>query len=374
MSITPVSSFDALGEAWRALEAEAADHSFFQSWTWVGCLAEERYTDPVLMRAEANGRILGLALSNRRRGRLFLAESGDAALDAPFVEHNGPLLARGAGEETLQGLLGAAWRAGTRRLVLSGVAPEVLRAAGGAPLRLQARSAPLVDLGAVRRAGGDYLATLSANTRYQIRRSARRYGARGEVALGRAATEDEALAWLDALAALHGRAWRSRGERGAFASAFALRFHRALVRRAMARGEVDMLRVTAGPSVVGHLYNFRLRGRVYAYQSGLDLADAGAHDKPGLVCHALAVQRSVASEDRSYDFLAGADRYKLSLANAASPLLWAETVRPWSLLGVAASLKGALRGAAERWPRRRGGEAGAVRRTTAADRRRLGWI
>lgn len=203
---TRVACFDSLGAAWRALEADAEPLSFFQSWTWVGCLAEERYPDPFLLRAELDGKLLGLALFNRRRGRLHLAASGDAALDSLFIEHNAPLVSGAAGEEVLPALLRAAWRmAGVRRLVLGGVGPPVLAATGGVPLRLQEQPAPRVDLDAVRAAGSGYLATLSANTRYQIRRSTRRYAASGEIALERAAARAEASAWLRAMMDLHGQ-------------------------------------------------------------------------------------------------------------------------------------------------------------------------
>ena len=75
-----VQDFAALGLRWRALEAQAGPHSFFQSWSWIGCLAEERYPDPVLLRAERDGATIGLALLNRRHGRLCLAESGDPVM------------------------------------------------------------------------------------------------------------------------------------------------------------------------------------------------------------------------------------------------------------------------------------------------------
>jgi CelD/BcsL family acetyltransferase involved in cellulose biosynthesis len=341
IDIAPVTSFEALGADWRGLETDAAACSFFQSWSWIGCLAEERYPDPVLLRASTGGRLLGLALLNRRRGRLCLAESGEPALDAPFIEYNAPLLAAGAGPEVTAALLRAAWRVpGVGRLVLSGVAPQLPGLTGGIAWRWQERPVPLVALGPVRAAGGDYLAGLSANTRYQLRRSARRYAASGALRLDRAATLAEALEWLDALATLHGESWRARGRPGAFADSFARRFHQALVARAQPRGEIDMLRVTAGERVVGYLYNFRLRGRIYAYQSGLDHAGAGPHDKPGLTCHALAVERAIAEGAESYDFLAGADRYKRSLANAETSLAWAELVPRWSARGVVARLRG----------------------------------
>lgn len=111
VTIEPVRSFEAVGRAWQALEAEAGPIPPFRAWNWVGCLAEERYSDPWLARAEAGGRTVGLALFNRARGRLLLAESGEAARDAPFVEHNGPLVAAGAAPDTAAALLAAAWQA-----------------------------------------------------------------------------------------------------------------------------------------------------------------------------------------------------------------------------------------------------------------------
>ncbi|MDB5371753.1 MAG: Acetyltransferase involved in cellulose biosynthesis, CelD/BcsL family [Belnapia sp.] len=340
IEIAQVDSFEALGAEWRALEARAKP-SFFQSWTWVGCLAEERFPDPVVLRATVGGQTLGLALCNRRRGRLCLTESGDAGLDAPFVEHNAPLLAPGLRPDVLPWLFRAAWSArGVRRLVLSGVPPAVATAAGGLAWRRQARAVPLVDLARVREAGGNWLASLSANTRYQLRRSAKHYGG---PRLIRAATEAEALDGLAALATLHAERWRERGQPGAFATPWLQRFHRTLIGRGLGRGEVDLLRVVAGDGrAIGYLYNFRLGGRVSAYQSGLDLAGAGPQGKPGLTCHQLAIERALAEGDAVYDLLAGASRYKRSLANAESELMWVELVRPWSLAGLAVRLRAVI--------------------------------
>lgn len=336
----PVNSIEGLGETWRALERDAAGYSLFQSWTWVGCLAEERYDRPVLLRATLGGRTVGLALFNRRRSRLHLAESGDGSLDSPFVEHNGPLLAAAGGEASQSALLRAAWREpGVRRLVLGGVSPAVLDAVGGVAFRHRAEAAPFIDLTCIRAGGRDWLSTLSANTRYQIRRSTRFYAARGALRLARAEGLAQALDWFDALVALHGASWRRRGEAGAFANPFALRFHRALIGRAVPRGELDLLRLTAGEDVLGYLYNFRLGGRVYAYQSGLNHADEGRHGKPGLTFHAMAVEQALAEGERVYDFLAGAARYKLSLSNASTTLVWAEAVPRWSIAGLAAQAR-----------------------------------
>lgn len=337
-----------LGPRWRALEAEA-DGSFFQGWTWLGCLATERFPDPVLLEARCDGRTVGLALFNRTRARLgraalWLGESGDPALDAVFVEHNGLLLARG--HEALAGAcLRAAHRAPLdgskepRRVMLSGLGPAQALAAGeaGGAIRLrQASPAPFAEL----QRPGAYLDGLSRNARHQLRRSARNYEALGPLAVERAGTEAEALAFLDALISLHQAAWTARGRPGAFATESVRRFHRVLIGRGVAGGEVDLLRIRAGDAAVGYLLNFRHRGRVLAYQSGFDYAGAGPHQKPGLTCHHQAIEWYRAAGAATYDFLAGPDRYKATLAGAAQELRWIELLPRWSLRGMAERIRG----------------------------------
>jgi len=362
IDITAVACFSALGQCWDDLAAVASP-SFFQSWTWIGCLAEERYADPFLVRASADGRLVGMALFNRHRGRLCLAEAGRAELDSPYIEHNAPLLASDAPKAALRAVLRSAWQVKRcQRLLLHGVPPEIVAAAGGVAFRSQERLAPFVDLDAIRAGGGRWLQTLSANARYQLRRSAKHYAAHGEITLARPGDLEHALGWFEAMVALHDETWRRRGQAGAFATPFAQRFHRTLIARAIARNELDLLRISAGDFCLGYLYNFRSGRRVYAYQSGFNHAAAGPHGKPGLTCHALAIERALAAGDQAYDFLAGADRYKLSLSNAAAKLLWVEAVRPWSPRG----LLGQLRRAIDRTGLLRGYSRSATRQSASA--------
>lgn len=318
-----------LGERWRALEAEA-DCSFFQSWSWVGCRAAERFPNPVLVEARQDGELVALALFNRRRGlagtTLHLNETGDPVHDAPFIEHNGPLLRRGF--EAIAGpLLAAALRG--RRLVLGGIGAglaAIARRAPGHAITRQVRPAPYVDLAALRAAGTGYEASLSANTRQQLRRSARRYG---PVHATRATGIAEALRHLDALAALHQAAWTARGRPGAFASPFFRAFHRDLVTAALPRGEIELWHVTAGDSTLGYLYNFRWRGQVAAYQSGFAYPHGDNARKPGLTSHKAAIEQALAEGMDAYDFLGGGDRYKSSLGNASRDLHWLELGPCW---------------------------------------------
>lgn len=336
----------ALEAEWRSLEAAIGNLSFFQSWTWMGCLIDEQFGDPVLIRAHARGKTVGLALFNRRGRRLHLGESGDPLHNTPFIEHNAPLvgLAGPAGADVGAAMLAAAWSVpGIHLLALSGVPQGWLATARGHVVQQQERIAPLVDLAAIRTAGSGYLATRSANTRYQLRRSLRRYAARGPLVLSRAATPRDASEWLDALIVLHSETWRRRGKPGAFEQPFVRRFHEALVQRALARDELDLLRLTAGGEIVGYLYNFRLAGRISAYQSGLAYSSVEAHEKPGLSLHTMAIERALQAGDHVYDFLAGADRYKQSLATGSTTLVWAQLARAGTLAGIMAALWHRLR-------------------------------
>jgi CelD/BcsL family acetyltransferase involved in cellulose biosynthesis len=336
-----------LAALWRELEAEA-NCSFFQGWDWTGCLFAERFPDPVLARVTRHGQTKALALFNRRgrvagAERLLLGESG-TMMDQVFLEHNGPLVARDAPEALPLCLAGCLAGAVTgRMLVLSGVNDAVLAAARQAGVvHLDAtRWAPFVDLGAMRRNGNTILDLVSSNTRYQLRRSARRYEQAGAIVVRRAETDTEAMSFLDALAALHQATWRSRGRPGAFATPEFRRFHAALIGRGVGAGRVDLLEISAGARLIGYLLNFVHKDRVYAYQSGFNYADAGTHEKPGLVCHFAAIGHYAARGLSVYDFLAGDDRYKASFAGEAVPLHWVRLGRRFSPAGEMLRLRNA---------------------------------
>ncbi len=335
-----------LGERWRELEAKAAG-SFFQSWTWVGCMAGERFVRPVLIEVHDGAELVGLALLNRRprlfAPQLWLQESGDPVLDSVFTEHNGPLVAQVADPAALDRVLSSALGTGRHQLLISGCGSAVLSAArriGGASVVevLQTRDAPYVELSTIPNTVG-YIDQLSRNTRQQLRRSDRAYGAAGPLEVSRAATVAQALEWFAELVRLHEATWRSRGQPGAFAHPLIRRFHTELIDRGVPQGEVDVLRVSAGAGVIGYLYNFVRNGEVSAYQSGFDYAGANAHQKPGMTCHRLAIDWYRASGAVRYDFLAGASRYKNSFANQTRPLHWLSVSPRWHPRGIQARLR-----------------------------------
>ncbi len=335
VGLSAVQDFVALGVRWRDLE-QRAQGSFFQSWTWVGCLAAERFADPILVQVTDDGRTVALALFNRVRRWigppvLHLTESGNAELDCPHVEQNG-VLAEAGREEALTTLcLRAAVRG--HDLVLSGVGERELAAVrnvAGLVLVGRSQASPDLDLAALRRAGSDYLAERSANTRQQIRRSARHYERDGPIRVERADSVAAAHAMLDAMAVLHQATWTARGKPGSFARPFFRRFHHALIAQAIPRGEVALLRVTCEETIVGILYNFVYRSRMLAYQSGFSFEPQAPQAKPGLTCHSLAIRLALTQGLQVYDFLAGDSRYKRSLSDGAHRQIWARAGQLWS--------------------------------------------
>jgi len=348
VAIADLGDIDSVGQEWLDLQARSAC-SFFQSWAWIGTwLRCQPAGAPIhVIRVADAGRTVGLGLvaSHRvarhggllRSQRWCVSETGDPSRDALTIEHNGFLFDSSMAGEALLGKLfdglsapGPSWD----ELVISGVestlVPGYLRASAASGLSAVVRwSKPYYyvtadDLAA---SAGDYLAALSGNARYQIRRAMREYEKRGPLRLTRAQSAEQAEAFFADLIDLHQAYWRQRGQPGAFATPYARQFHSSLIRSGVESGQIDLHRIEAGPDVIGYLYNFVHRGAIVSYQGGFRYSD-DPKLKPGLVSHALAVQAGLSSGARSYDFLMGRQQYKEMLSTRQGEMSWLVIQQP----------------------------------------------
>ena len=331
LALAPASETPALPALWRDLEVRA-DGSFFLSWNWIGPWLALSGATPLLLMVRHGQNIVGLALLQPARLRrhvlvrpraLLLHQTGDPARDGITIEYNGILAERRCADAVAQAALAYLVReARCDELHLAGVsepfATQARRSGLGVWTRARAPSWR-VDLEALRRSGRPYLASIGANTRYQIRRAMRLYERRGALAAVPARSVAEAMAFFADLKALHQRYWQSRGAPGSF-SPFFEQFHRALVTEGVEKGSVELVRIAAGDEAIGYLYNFVHRGHVYNYQTGFAY-DADARLKPGLVSHTLCIERHLAGGAQIYDFLAGDHRYKRNLGSAGPQML-----------------------------------------------------
>ena len=325
---------------WVALEQRAYP-SFFQSWGWIGAWLLTFPEDAGLMflRIQLDGRDVGLSVLGRNvvsASRIFsskallVSEAGDPEHDALTVEHSGLLIEAGLEGDVLHRALeylrAVEWS--WDELFVSGVeeqrADAYEQAANAAGMSYAVRFKHpyfYVDLTGLQGRADEYLATLSRNTRYQIRRSMRLYEQRGQLTIQTANSLDEALEVFAKLRVLHQEHWTGRGEVGAFPTDRVTDFHQALICECFPRGQVQLLTISVAGVPIGYLYNFVLDGVVSNYQTAFVYEEDGRL-KPGLVSHTLAIQWCAEHEMRVYDLLMGDQQFKRSLGKEQETMVW----------------------------------------------------
>jgi CelD/BcsL family acetyltransferase involved in cellulose biosynthesis len=366
--LVPLPPLPQVEAQWRALQ-EASDHSFFQSWGWIGCWLGLLPDDvkPLLLRVRRGREVVGLGIVGERTIRRYrlirsrvarLNETGRPEIDKLAIEHNGVLVRRDCAEEARAAALSclaAELRAGRwDEVVLAGVDPAYRAAAARVCGRgldlLTLRDAPsyLVEIGDIRRAGGTIPDALRAGLRKEVRRALRAAAQIGPLRVVEARTAEEAQAFLAALIPLHEARWSEAGELGAFFSPWLRRFHPALIESRFAAGEIQLLRVSVGGTPIGYLYHFRHGRRLYGYQWGLALDDRRAI-KPGLLCDTLSLRHNLDQAVDVFDFLHGESEYKRRFATGHDRRLWLAMQRR----RLDFRLENALRDAWRRYRRRR---------------------
>lgn len=347
--ICHIESIEALAPLWRDLE-QRGNASFFNSWYWIGSWLACIEQQPMVLIVYRGTQIVGLAcltVANMRwrhiikRRVVYLNSTGVHEQDVVSIEYNDIL----ADERWIGEIRHAAVRALRQEfdiIVWRGGLTSVetqLRTPDWLCRRLTEAPSSWVDLMAVRASNKPYLDHLSANARYQIKRSLRLYEARGAVRLERARTQDEALRFFRDAGNLHQERWTARGKPGAFAFPFYIAMHERVIETGLKDGAVELVRVTAGEEPVGYLYNFVYRGRVAFYLGGMRY-EKDNRLKPGLVTHTLCIQSHLAGAPQVYDFMAGENRYKMSLGQSGPDITALIAERAHPLLRLEASLRG----------------------------------
>jgi CelD/BcsL family acetyltransferase involved in cellulose biosynthesis len=339
-TITPLAESSIVPEWWVPLFIASSRPSVFVSaeWmqTWLDVYGAEFEGHWVCW--DIDGVVVGGCLIVVRLVRkalfslrsLYFNATGNASMRTPLAEFNDVLFVEKYRQEITADLVEYLQTQRWDRMFVSGyerggVLHSLLGAIPSAHVQHEDQSASYVDLTALE--ASPLEATLSSNTRGQLRRSMRGYEEQcGPLRVGRAKDVNEALSFLGELASLHNSRRSSKGEAGSFESAAVVRFHQQLVARLFPRGEADLLCVSSGTAAIGYLYNFVQNGKVYFFQSGFRY-DSDAKMKPGLLTHALAIERYAAEGQREYDFLAGDSQYKRSLAKQTRTLHWSVAFR-----------------------------------------------
>jgi CelD/BcsL family acetyltransferase involved in cellulose biosynthesis len=328
-TISSESSFLRLSDEWDALVRSKPRPSPFllhgwlvEKWRHYGAGAEL-----AVHVAHRDGRLVGaLPLCLRRRYGLRVLEflGGDTALADLLV-------ADGQDGDVASALAERIAAAGQDFAEFSGLPAdsELVSALEASSLTLIERSeAPVLDLSR----GWDevYRAKVPSKRRSHHRRRRRQLAELGRLEVEVAKTADELALALEDAFTLHTLRWHGRPDGSGFATPVGRRFHHAVVR---ALAPLDIPRIVSlkidGKAVAFHYY-LALEGRMYVHRIAFD--PAYGRFSPGLVNTLDAIEAAAAEGVTRVEFLGGAERYKLELADHLEPLYLG--------FGLAGSLKG----------------------------------
>jgi CelD/BcsL family acetyltransferase involved in cellulose biosynthesis len=327
-TISDEASFAGLGEEWDDLVRSRPRPSPFLLHAW---LVEKwrHYGSGAQLAvhvAYQDGELVGaIPLCVRRRRGLRVLEflGGDTALGDMLVAGERPDVAVALAERAASG--------GHDFAEFSGLpaGSRLAAALGQSRLAMIERSeAPVLDLSA----GWDevYRAKVPSKRRSHHRRRRRQLAELGHVAVEVAHTADELEQALEDAFRLHALRWHGRPDGSGFASPVGKAFHRAAIQ---ALAALDVPRIVTlkidGRPVAFHYY-LALEGRMYVHRIGFD--PAFGRFSPGLINTLDAIEAADAEGLTRVEFLGGAERYKLELADHMEPL--------YQAFGLAGGVKG----------------------------------
>ncbi len=326
--------FDSLHEEWNALLQKSASNGVFLTWEWLRTwwkhLSGRRKLAILALRSE--GQLVGLAplaIRPAAMQRLFpfrcseFLGSGTAGSDYLDV-----ILQEGSEANAIEALRSHFSRAARMlefgQLKSGAQATRLARSLerhGWRSTTATVGTCPRIDLHGHTLSGhtwNSYLATLSSDHRYNVRRKTNALAKNFEVTFERVETEAQRGPALRALIDLHKKRWLEHGASDAFHTAGHEAFHEEFTRLALDRGwlRLHVLRVNGQPASA--IYALRYGPSVSFYQSGFD-PQYGKYSV-GLVAMAMSIQSAIEEGAEEYDFLHGTEAYKFHWAAGSRDL------------------------------------------------------
>jgi len=330
---------------WTGLQ-ERADCSYFQSWGWMSTWLEQiaNDLDCILLKVWSGDLLVGMSVfvSGQVTRRKMIRSNAMFLSEYPFdgrnmvIEYNGLLADKRHKEavykETISYLLEN--NQTIDEFFFSGINKEddyrYLQGnddSNSDVKILEESTAWSVGLDGLEQGIDAFLETLSKNRKAQISRSIRIYEEESPLEIEEADGIDKALMFFDGLKGVHTERWKAKGGRGSFANPLWEDFHKNLIISRFAEGEIQILRVKCPAGVIGYLYNFVWRKRIYVLQTGFKISG----DKrlmPGYVAHVMAIAFNKKKGMHAYDLMHGDALYKRILCKQTQRLCWVVLQRP----------------------------------------------
>jgi CelD/BcsL family acetyltransferase involved in cellulose biosynthesis len=153
----------------------------------------------------------------------------------------------------------------------------------------------------------DLRAALPARKRRSLAMNRNRAERRGAIIFFSLA-DMPADALLGELIRLHGLRWESRGEPGVLSDPHVREFQRRAVPQLAAAGFARLYAVCIGGVIAAVYYGLLHSGHAYGYLTGLD--PDFAHESPGTLAIAHAMEEAIREGAREFHFLRGGEAYK----------------------------------------------------------------
>ena len=328
-TLSSETAFSRLADGWDELVRSSARPSPFLLHAWL--LEWWRHygdgSELAVHVAHRDGRLVGalpLCLRRTRGLRVLSFVGGDPGL-ADL------LLAGGEGEDTARALAGRAAKAGQDFADLCGLPANsrLVAALGSSPVTLIERAeAPVVDL----RPSWDavYASKLTSKKRNHHRRRRRQLSELGRIDVEVARTSGELEKALEAAFTLHDLRWRGRPDGSGFTTPAGRRFNHAAIQALAPLGVPRIVTLTIDDRPVAFHYYLLFEGRMFVHRIGFD--PAYGRFSPGVVNTLDAIEAAAAEGATRVEFLGGAERYKVDLADRLEPL--------YEVFGLAGTLRG----------------------------------
>lgn len=357
MELLPPTAWMELAPSWSELVRCSTQASFFVSEEWIGIWLQifALHLDVSIATFQSTDQLVGACLLVRPAGRwsrvplrrVYVNAAGEPDAATTYVEFN-TLVCRPGWESAVAGRLAEHLKdEDWDEFLLNGFTPgasyEALKTAlGDYQIEEVWHPSCFVDLAQLRSSAGVMEDTLGRTTRKHLRQCQRSFAELGPLHLDIAKDADTAQAMFDELAEFNRRRWSARGRQVVFASPLFIAFHRALIRKCIQQGGVQLMRQMAGTHTVGYLYNLVFGKTVYFYQCGFNYS-ADKRLSPGTLAVTQAIQHCLDLGYDSFDFLSGDASYKQRLSTGSRRLVWATIRRPGIRNGLVQFARGARR-------------------------------
>lgn len=321
---------------WKKLEKEA-DISFFQSWPWMDAwiTVSKTHIRPLIFKVK--GKIVGISFVGQGKTKdlrifkfktIFPWGTGYEGIDVCAPEYNTPITI--SGYEKIVRKTMVEFLIKDKRFekfsridfhrvpeneykdyIIDGISCDIYKYEESAE----------VDLKSLRDKNDSLNSIISKGAMTQIKKSIKLYEEKfGKIRYEVADNTTKAHNWFVELGKLNQKRFNKKGQKGVWDYPKLLQMQRALLDRYFSKGCTEVVRVCAGNKVVGYLYNFIFRDRIYFYMGGFVFEDDNKF-KPGLMTHYYAILHHLENGRECYDFMAGNQSYKRRLGGDAPKML-----------------------------------------------------